>query len=148
METLRILRRRWSQLGESWQEVVRAAFHPAYIGMCELYEGITTAEDIIKAMSAYPADLPVWAAYDGGQLIGFLVGCLQDERLTLYDIFISPAFQGQGIGRQLLANALQQPGVKRVVAEVNQANTASQALFATLGFQKTHSSDWLERSME
>lgn len=145
METLRILHRRWNQLGESWQEVVRAAFHPAYFGMCELYEGITTAEDFIQSMSAYPADLPAWAAYDGGQLIGFLVGSQQGERLTLYDLFVAPAFQGQGIGKQLLAHALQQPGVKLVTAEVNQANAASQALFAAFGFQKKHSSDWLER---
>jgi ribosomal protein S18 acetylase RimI-like enzyme len=143
MDTIVVLRAEWDQVEGKWQEIVRDAFHPNYIGMGEAYAGIEDAEAKIANMLHYIEGLPVWAAWAGDRLAGLLMGRIDGERLVLYDLFVSNDFRRQGIGRKLVELAIRESGAKVVTAEVNRANAASQALFQALKFQCEATSDWL-----
>jgi ribosomal protein S18 acetylase RimI-like enzyme len=111
--------------------------------MGECYSGISSAEEKIEFMKHYLTGIAVWAAWDGDQLAGFLSGKISGDRLVLYDILIDPAYQRRGIARTLLQMAIEESGAHEINAEVNRANTASQALFQSLAFECKVTSDWL-----
>jgi ribosomal protein S18 acetylase RimI-like enzyme len=139
---IEIRRSDWDLLDGKWQALVRDAFHPNFIGMGECYAGIEDAEGIIAQMLHYIEGLPVWAALDGDQLAGLLSGRIDGERLALYDLYVSNAYRRQGIGRRLVQFAIEESGAKSVTAEINRENTASQALFQSLQFQRKVTADW------
>ncbi len=143
MRNLLFRRAGLDELEEKWQSLVQQAYHPAYNGMGESYSGITTAEEKIENMKHYTAGIPIWTAWEMDHLAGILTGKISGDRLVLYDLFIAPVFQRQGIGRKLLQMAIEESGVREVTAEVNRENAASQALFKSLSFECKLTSDWL-----
>jgi ribosomal protein S18 acetylase RimI-like enzyme len=143
MEPIALKMLRWHELeAPCWQALVREGFHEAFLGIGEAYGGVEEVEGKIAAMSAYPADLMVCAAWSADQLVGLLVASVAKGRLVIYDLFVSTTFRRQGIARQLIQLAIREHQVSEVAAEVNQKNTASQALFEVLHFERTLSSDW------
>lgn len=144
MASIMFRRATWAELEDKWQDLVREAYHPDYNGMGESYHAVTTASQVIENMKAYIADIPVWGAWEGDILVGMLIGRIAGERLVLYDLFVSNQFRRQGIGRQLVELAIRESGARTICAEVNQENSASQALFRSLNFQRKLTSDWLE----
>jgi ribosomal protein S18 acetylase RimI-like enzyme len=133
---------RWHELEGPWQALVREGFHEAFLGIGEAYGGVEEVEGKIAAMSAYPDDLTVCAAWSADQLVGLLVGRAAKARLVIYDLFVSTTFRRQGVARQMIQLAIREHQVSEVGAEVNRKNTASQAFFEALHFERTLSSDW------
>ena len=83
-------------------------------------------------------------AFEGDTLVG-IVGITREEgakemhRAFLRSMFVAPQSRGQGIGKQLLANALcavdAMPGVRQVTLAVTAGNTAALALYEAAGFR-------------
>ena len=83
--------------------------------------------DIEQASSTY------FLALDEGQLLGFVA--IQE---TLYEaevlqIAVKPAFQGQGLAQQLLA---QLPDQKEIFLEVRVSNQVAQGLYKKMHFEE------------
>lgn len=72
-----------------------------------------------------------------GQLAGFAEFLVVLDECQLFNIAITPEFQGKGLGRTLLhlvVGEVQQSGCRTCVLEVRQSNTAAIALYAGQGF--------------
>jgi len=110
----------WSEVRDlrPWPALVRAAFHAAYLGIGEAYQGADDVEDKVAAMSRYPADLLACTASAGDDLVGLLVGTVDGTRLVIYDLFVAPALRRRGVGRQLVEAAISETRATLVGAEV------------------------------
>ncbi len=111
------------------------------------------ADDSPLAEAAYPQILTgktqgaVFVATEDDTLVGHLgyylhnypaPGGRHHRAATILDLTVAPDRRGTGVGRDLASRALRQmkdDGVTRVDAQVWTGNTASQALFESLGFQ-------------
>jgi RimJ/RimL family protein N-acetyltransferase len=72
----------------------------------------------------------------GGAVLGDL-GVRQEGATAWIGLSLLPAARGRGLGRELAVGAmdwLRGAGARRFVAEVDEANAPSLALFASLGF--------------
>lgn len=80
-----------------------------------------------------------YAALEGDRVVGFCVlRCLGEEG-ELFNIAVSPACRGRGVGKALLDQVLAQGsrrGVKAVFLEVRKSNFAAQRLYLSRGFQQ------------
>ncbi|WKB51727.1 GNAT family N-acetyltransferase [Eleftheria terrae] len=85
---------------------------------------------------------PLWVARSGPHTVGWLSflgyfdrpGCEATAELSVY---VAPAWQGRGIGRQLVDRAVQRApacGYRRLLAQIWSDNHASLGLFARAGF--------------
>lgn len=91
----------------------------------------------------HDATQPVLVAECEGQLAGFayltLMSAKSGWRFTREDtIYIDPAFQGRGLGRELLSALLDRArdlGLRLIVASITSTNEASLRLHASLGFE-------------
>ncbi len=75
------------------------------------------------------------------QAVGFYVGDLVIDELTLMEICVHPDFQGQGLGQILLNDFLAKAKENKVVTchlEVRAKNTAAQMLYMKNGFIQVH----------
>lgn len=73
----------------------------------------------------------------GQQAIGFTVCQRVLDESTLFNICVSPAFRGQGLGQQLLADCIaeaQQQADQALFLEVRASNQAATALYQRAGF--------------
>lgn len=143
----------WSALPTTeWRALVTAAFHPDYLGVGEAYVGLETIDDKLAELAETDSWSLCWEARAAGQLVGLLVAEVVDDALLIYDIFVSPNHQRQGIGRGLVTAACEaaqtMPGVRRVGTEVNEANAASLGLMRRLGFETVRTSVWLVRPLD
>jgi ribosomal protein S18 acetylase RimI-like enzyme len=75
------------------------------------------------------------------ELEGALVGTLRleqdEERVGVYGFAVDPAWQGKGIGREVLGRtcrALRAQGVERITLEVETENAQALGLYTSLGF--------------
>lgn len=144
MSTLHFQQATWPEIEPHWQSLLRDAFHSAYMGIGEAYAGLTNADDKIRAMAGYIKELPIWAVWFNNALVGLLVARQQADRLVIYDLLVASDMRQKGIAKRLVQLAMIDSQARTVVAEVNASNTASLALFHTLGFQPQFSSTWLE----
>lgn len=81
-----------------------------------------------------------------GKLIGFLIGTVEREmsiyRLEefgfVHDLWVEEEYRHEGVGRQLVMEAVERftrLGVKQIRLDVATANPAARALFETCGFR-------------
>lgn len=86
------------------------------------------------SQSSYVSSL--WS--EEGQLIG-LLRCLTDEVSILYvqDLLVNPAFQRQGLGKQLLQDCLQRFHHVRQKVLLADDETRLNAFYQSLGFSNT-----------
>lgn len=71
------------------------------------------------------------------QLLGYFIADRILDESTLMNICVSPAWQGQGLGRQLMAHYLrlcEQQGLTQLWLEVRSSNTSAQALYQSCGY--------------
>lgn len=71
------------------------------------------------------------------QICGFYVGELVLDEATLMDICISPDFQGQGLGKQLLtefSNKAKELGATSLFLEVRAKNISALMMYINAGF--------------
>ena len=79
----------------------------------------------------------IWKAMLDQQLVGFAVVTRVVGEAELLDIAIDPAFQGKGLGQQLLQSMLDMvsaEGCERMFLEVRESNAAAIAVYEKLGF--------------
>jgi RimJ/RimL family protein N-acetyltransferase len=89
-------------------------------------------------------DRAVFGAFDDGRLVG-TVGLLRERHRKLshkafvWGVYVAPAFRKRGVGRRLLQAALDHAaamsGLRQVTLGVNASNSASIALYISLGFE-------------
>lgn len=85
------------------------------------------------------AQVEVFEAH--GQVLGVLVLKVEDDGLLLDNIAVSPAAQGRGLGRQLIAHAearALREGLKHVRLYTNEAMSENLGLYQRLGYQETY----------
>ena len=71
-------------------------------------------------------------------VVGYIIFCILHEEAQILNIAVSPACQRQGIGRYLLAAALemiQADGEREVLLEVAVSNLPAQYLYREFGFR-------------
>ncbi|MHC6177259.1 ribosomal protein S18-alanine N-acetyltransferase [Glutamicibacter sp. X7] len=82
-----------------------------------------------------------WVYESAGEIIGYAGLCTVADFADVQTIGVSPAAQGQGLGR-LLMNTLiakaQERGAEQVMLEVRVDNPVAIGLYASLGFEKIH----------
>jgi mycothiol synthase len=96
------------------------------------------------AMPEYHPDLDLVAAAADGRLAGFCIGWLATiagrVEAQIEPVGVHPNFQGQGLGRALIAENLrrfQAAGAERAHIEVDGNNDAARRLYASAGFRPT-----------
>lgn len=75
----------------------------------------------------------------GEVMAAFAITQVVLDEATLFNIAVDPAWQRQGLGRQLLEyliQALEERGVATLWLEVRASNTAAIALYESLGFNE------------
>ncbi|MGC4938012.1 GNAT family N-acetyltransferase [Kribbella sp. DT2] len=81
--------------------------------------------------------VPSTSGADSGRLRGFvvlLVPAVEDDPVDLLRIAVDPAYRRTGLGRRLLAAALEQHQARSVLLEVAAGNEAAIGLYAGFGF--------------
>jgi ribosomal-protein-alanine N-acetyltransferase len=82
----------------------------------------------------------VVAEQDGGHLVGYCSAVVLDQEGQIVRLAVSPAAQGQGIGRAMLNHALaycHAHAAARVLINTQQSNQASLRLYEGFGFRRT-----------
>lgn len=102
------------------------------------YRELSSAADVIMLVAK---PVVAFIGTDAGkELAGFVVARLIVDELHINNIAVRPNLRREGIGRQLLQQALdwgQRKGAKRALLEVRAGNQAAQALYGGRGFQVT-----------
>jgi N-acetylglutamate synthase-like GNAT family acetyltransferase len=82
---------------------------------------------------------PIVTAWDGPQLIGFARATSDGVfRATIWDVVISPNYQGGGLGRRLVETLVAHPHMSRV-ERVYLMTTNQQGFYARIGFEENPS---------
>lgn len=79
-----------------------------------------------------------WGVYQHNNLVGYAILLIVLDEVTLMDIAINPSVQGQGIGRYLLTEVLEQCRRQQLHScflEVRVSNQPAITLYQSLGFQ-------------
>ena len=93
----------------------------------------------IEQLRRDPEAVALVACIDG-QIVGFGILQLKDERAHLVLLAVLPAHQQRGIGRRMtkwLLETAATAGVASVHVELRAGNTAAYALYCTMGFEET-----------
>jgi RimJ/RimL family protein N-acetyltransferase len=86
----------------------------------------------------------ILGAFDAGGLVG-TVGLHRERarklahKAVIWGVYVAPSFRKRGLGRRLLESALthaaSMPGLRQVTLGANAANSASIALYRSVGFE-------------
>lgn len=95
-----------------------------------------TREDMAIAVAH---SYPLVTAWDGPKLIGFARATSDGVfRATIWDVVISPDYQGGGLGRKLVETLVAHPHMSRV-ERVYLMTTHQQGFYARIGFEENPS---------
>jgi phosphinothricin acetyltransferase len=91
-----------------------------------------------------PSYRPIWVMELDGTMVGWLsfqsfYGRPAYQKTAEISIYVAPAYQRRGVGRQLLSQAIRQSpnlGLKTLVSFIFAHNKPSLQLFEKLGFQR------------
>jgi ribosomal-protein-alanine N-acetyltransferase len=81
-----------------------------------------------------------WVAELGGKVVGMIVVWLIVDEAHVATIATDPQYRRQGIGKRLLAHALQQlidDGARSSFLEVRESNLAAQEMYRKFGYEVT-----------
>jgi N-acetylglutamate synthase-like GNAT family acetyltransferase len=82
---------------------------------------------------------PIVTAWDGGKLIGFARATSDGVfRATIWDVVISPDYQGGGLGRKLVETLVAHPHMSRV-ERTYLMTTHQQGFYRRIGFEENAS---------
>jgi len=106
---------------------------------------LPAAESIFARMQQYP-NYTVYVAVAEGQIVGSFELLIMDNLAhvgapsgIVEDVVVHPAWRGQGIGKQMMAFALQQcrqAGCYKLALSSNRKREAAHRFYEALGFQK------------
>ena len=91
----------------------------------------------------------MWAALFDGRFIGLISAVVSREdvdRASVYQMWVSPEYRGEGIGSALIRSVevwAVELRVKRLELSVTTANTAAVSLYEKMGFVSTGNTEWL-----
>jgi ribosomal protein S18 acetylase RimI-like enzyme len=110
------------------------------------FNGNKTAENVIHEFksSEFSSDLYILVLSPLGKPIGFISSVLSENQGRIPTIAVKPEFQGRGIGKALLSEALlrlKDQEAKQVTLSVDIKNEKAQKLYSKFGF-----SHWAKRS--
>jgi ribosomal protein S18 acetylase RimI-like enzyme len=99
------------------------------------------AAEYILALEAEPGQR-AWVAEQDDRIVGFVSAfdthSLEADRWEIDELAVRPAYQGRGIGTQLVAQAVSDsaplPGLRRARSLIARSNVASQRAFVKNGF--------------
>jgi GNAT superfamily N-acetyltransferase len=104
-------------------------------GFPPVFPSVEPATGRVRAMIDHPAVFGV-VAERGGRILGFNFLSERDPIRAVGPIVVDPAAEGRGVGRRLMAAALERAAGARGVRLVQEAfNMRSLALYAALGFE-------------
>ncbi len=95
------------------------------------------------AQSKFEPTYATQGVYDGEEMVGFVMYGWDDEDECHYlgRLMIDRRQQGKGYGRaaaeEVIRRLRAEPGCRQVALHVNPENRAAQALYESLGFEKT-----------
>ncbi len=107
---------------EVWEASVRATHH--FVSEADLQYFKSLVQDGLAQVET------LLCARDSARQVAGFIGIDQDKVEAL---FIHPHWRGQGIGRRLLAHAVQALGATRV--DVNEQNTQAVGFYLRMGFE-------------
>jgi ribosomal protein S18 acetylase RimI-like enzyme len=103
------------------------------------------AEEVLARFAAYP-DYTLYVAEENGAIVGTFallvmdnIGHLGTPSAVVEDVAVAPALQGRGIGRQMMAHALElarAKGCYKLSLSSNLKREAAHAFYESLGFEK------------
>jgi N-acetylglutamate synthase-like GNAT family acetyltransferase len=130
-----VLRRAAGADARAVNELVRAAYGPygPLIGRTPM-PMLVDYEDAIS-------DHDVWVLSVGDHIVGVLHLVAKDDHLWIENVAVTPAWQGRGLGRRLLAHAeaeAQRQGLAEMRLLTNERYTANVAMYARYGYLETH----------
>lgn len=85
------------------------------------------------------ADYPAWVVQHESRIIGYFLMSIAADEAHVLNICIDPAFQGRGLGRQLLralVRVARGRNAERVFLEVRPSNAGAIALYHSEGFNE------------
>lgn len=99
------------------------------------------------------SDDPLLVAEEGGEVAGFLLARVHQptRKAEIENILVAPEHRGAGIGRELLAEAIerfQDRDVRYVAALTQEGNTDAIGFFTENGFTAGKRFVWLERFLD
>lgn len=107
--------------------------------------------DLIQKTADHPHDI-LLVAEEEGDAVGMLFGRLNEgDLLDVGSMWVEPENRRQGIGRRLLAYAVEwgvRAGAKRAELWVTKENTAARALYEQAGFSPTGDTEPLRHGSE
>ena len=106
-------------------------------------------EEYLKTLLTIPEGnrrIKFYGAFVDGHLAGYSEWRIYEDGLFLNNIFVSPEYQGLGIGKLLLVNhgknLLDQNGKSIMSLDVFEHNTGALRWYKRLGFVRNYSTDW------
>ncbi len=96
------------------------------------------------------AENPIWLLAVENQLVGVLVLIYEPQNVLIYSVAVNPEYQGQGLGRHLLAWAEQQAvqnGYKTIRVYTNERFEDNIRLYKYLGYQETNKEPFLNSTV-
>ncbi len=78
-----------------------------------------------------------WVAEDGGQIVGFSMA--DEEDVSIWALFLLPEWEGKGLGRALLAEAVEWLCSRghRTIWLSTEPRTRAEGFYARMGWQRT-----------
>lgn len=109
------------------------SFSDAYVGWLS---------DVLKNKHAYQIILE-----ENENFVGYIASAetLWPNFLTMIEIFVSPEYQGKGIGKTLLAHVIdfaKREGLIGLMVQTENENIPAQKLYERSGFQRCENKEW------
>lgn len=82
--------------------------------------------------------MQIWGAYHQKSLVGFLLLQVIEDEAEILTFCVSPEFQGQGIGKKILQEVIEnieESNGKEIILDVSKANSSARHIYTQLGFE-------------
>lgn len=125
-------------LVETWHATYDAIYGPAKV--TEITDEWHSVAVLKRRLIQPNADFLV--ADDGKHLGGMAYAAVEGKTVTLHQIYVSPAFQGRGVGGMLLDEIIESfPDADRIRLQVEEANARAIAFYTAQGFEPAGRTD-------
>lgn len=118
----------------------KASYGELNFGFSEKY--LSWLKDLLKNKHAYQIILQ-----EDGNFVGYIASAetLWPNYLTIIEIFVSPEYQGKGIGKTLLGyitDFAKKEGLEGLMVQTEAENIPAQKLYERMGFNRIENKEW------